>query len=74
MRILEETVKDSAHEREGYWIAQMRGVNPELRNSTKGNAHTNRKEYLLKKQAQQRERIPVDAAWLGRILKTEQRP
>lgn len=72
-RILEETVKDSANEREAYWIAQMRGVNPDLRNTTKGNAHTNRKEYLLRKQAQQRERIPADAAWLAQILKTEQR-
>lgn len=72
MKILEETVKGSADEREAYWIARMRGVNPELRNSTKGNAHTNRKEYLLKVQAQQRERIPADAAWLSQILKTHQ--
>jgi hypothetical protein len=72
MRIIEETVKDSAHEREAYWIARMRGVNPELKNSTKGNAHTNRKEYLLKKQSEQRERIPADATWLAQILNTEQ--
>ena len=70
LRILEETTKDGAHECEEYWIAQMRSVNPELKNSTNGNAHRNRKEYLLKKQAQQRERMPADAAWLAQILKT----
>jgi len=69
MRILEETVKDDANEREAYWIAQMRDVNPRLRNSTKGNAHTNREEYLLKAQARQRERISMHAVWLAQILK-----
>jgi GIY-YIG catalytic domain len=74
MRILEETVKDSAHEREAYWIAQMRAVNAGLRNSTRGNAHTNRKQYLIKKQAQQRQRISADAVWLAQILKRLERP
>jgi len=70
LRIIEETVKDNAHEREEYWIAKLRQVNPELKNSTAGNAHNGRQKYLLKVQAQQRERLQQDAAWLAQILKT----
>lgn len=68
IRIIEETDKDSAHDREEFWITTLRKVNKGLKNSTNGNAHRGRKEYLAKVQAAQREQMKGHARWLADLL------
>jgi hypothetical protein len=68
IRIIEETTKDEAHAREEHWILRMRRVNPELKNSTDGNNHRSRKEYLLKVQEKQRAQMAEHAEWLDDLL------